>query len=276
MTALSHHVSATAPTVNSRAGHSGQVLAFADRAFRKAFRASETVVNTIIFPILLLWTMVAAFGPSVEAFEDGAAYAQRLVPTLTVAGIIFGSFGAAFGLLSDLQSGFMDRVSSLPGRPSSLLFGAATGEMARGLVSVTAVAGFGAIFGFRFLGGAVSTIGYVLVAALVGPVLVWIPLSLATVSKSLETLGPPLNAVFIILMFTCGGMVPLAAYPDWAQPFVEQSPITAFVALLDGLARGGPLLEPAIRTAIFATAILVIFGGVSVYRVGKLTRDGMQ
>ncbi|MEM9566199.1 MAG: ABC transporter permease [Actinomycetota bacterium] len=270
MTASTSPVPSTvgAPTASSTAGMGAQVAAFASRALRRLSRSSETVVNTTIFPLLLLLTLLAAFSEAVEAFE-GADYAQRLVPTLVVSGVMFGSIGAAYGLLGDLQSGFMDRIRSLPIAQLSLLIGIALAEVVRALAAIVVLVAVGHLFGFRFLDGLMSSLAFVVVGALLGPVLVWIGMAMATVASSLETLGPPIGAIFLLLLFFSQGMVPLEAYPGWAQPLVELSPITAYVVLLDGLARGGPVAEPAVRSLIWSVIIVVGFGGMAAYRLTR-------
>ncbi len=274
MTASAGPVPSTsaAPAAGTAAGLAAQVAAFAGRAFRRFSRSSETVVNTTIFPLLLLLTLLAAFSEAVEAFEGGE-YAQRLVPTLVVSGLMFGSVGAAYGLLGDLQSGFMDRIRSLPVAPLTLLIGIAVAELARALAAVAVLVGVGHLFGFRFLDGPLSALGFVAVGVALGPVVVWIGLSLATMASSLETLGPPLGAVFLLLLFFSQGMVPLEAYPGWAQPLVRVSPITAYVELLDGLAGGGPLAGPAVRALVWSVFIVVGFGGLAAYRLSKPAGD---
>ncbi|MEM7322954.1 MAG: ABC transporter permease [Actinomycetota bacterium] len=254
------------------AGFGAQVAAFAARALRRLSRSSETIVNTAIFPLLLLLTLLAAFSEAVEAFEGGD-YVQRLVPTLVVMGVMFGSIGASYGMLGDLQSGFMDRIRSLPVSEITLLIGTALAEVVRCLGAVAVLVGVGYAFGFRFLDGPLSALAFVLVGAALGPILVWIGLGLATVAKSLETLGPPIGAVFLLLLFFSQGMVPLDAYPGWTQPLVRISPITAYVELLDGLARGGPVGGPALRALVWSVVIVGGFGGLAVYRLRRIA-DG--
>ncbi|MEL6984935.1 MAG: ABC transporter permease, partial [Actinomycetota bacterium] len=254
--------------VGGTTGLGPQVVAFAGRAIRRFLRSSETVVNTAIFPLLLLLTLLAAFSEAVEAFEGGD-YVQRLVPTLVVSGVMFGSIGAAYGLLGDLQSGFMDRIRSLPVAPLSLLLGTAIAELARALAAIAVLVGAGFVFGFRFLDGPAGAVGFVVAGAMLGPVLVWIGLAMATMTSSLETLGPPLGAIFLLLLFFSQGMVPLEAYPGWAQPVVRASPITAYVELLDVLARGGSVNGPVLRAIAWSVVLVLGFGGLATFRLSR-------
>ena len=55
-------------------------------------------------------------------------------------------------------------------------------------------------------------------------------------------------------------MVPLEAYPGWAQPVVRFNPATAYVTALDGLARGGELVAPVLAAVAWSAGIVAVFG----------------
>lgn len=240
-------------------------LAFIGRSARRFVRSPETIVSTIAFPLLLLLTMLAVFSTAVESFEGGD-YAQRLVPTLVVSGIMFGSMGTAVGLFVDLESGFMERIRSMPVPAAAPLVGLVVAEVVRAVAAVAVLVGVGSAFGFRFH-DAPGAVGFVAIAALCAVSITWIGLALATVAGSQETLGPPLNALFLVLLFFSQGLVPLEAYPGWAQPIVELNPATAYVMALDGLARGGELLGPILASLAWSVALVAVFGFIAVRRL---------
>lgn len=237
--------------------------AFAGRAVRRFVRTPETLISTVVFPLLLLLVLLAVFSTAVEAFDDGS-YVQRLVPALVVSGLMFGSIGTAAGFYADLHGGFMQRVRSLPVAPAGPLVGTVVAEVARALVAVAVLVGVGSAFGFRFEAGIGPAVGFVAVAALAGMSLVWIGLALATVARSPESLTPPLSALFLVLLFLSRGLVPLEAYPGWVQPVVQANPASAFVLALDRLARGGELVGPILVAVAWAVGITIALGTVAV------------
>lgn len=239
---------------------------FAGRAVKRSFRRPDTVVSTVAFPVLLLLTMLAVFSSAVEAFED-ADYAQRLVPGLIVSGIIFGSIGTALGFWIDLDSGFMERVRSMPVPSLTPLLGTVLAEATRALVAVAVLVSLGYAFGFRFEAGVPAAVAFVAVAIVAAITVTWVGLFLATIAPSQEALAPPLNAFFLVLLFFSKGLVPLEAYPGWAQPLVQANPMTAYVELLDRLARGGALVAPALTALAWSVGITAVFGGLAVRRL---------
>lgn len=240
-------------------------LAFVGRAARRFVRSPETIVSTVAFPVLLLLTMLAVFSSAVEAFEGGD-YAQRLVPTLVVSGIMFGSIGTATGLFVDLESGFMQRIRSMPVPSAAPLVGLVVAEVVRAVAAVAVLVAIGSVFGFRF-DNAQGVVGFVLIAALCAISITWIGLTLATAASSQETLTPPLSALFLVLLFFSQGLVPLEAYPGWAQPFVEANPATAYVTALDRLARGGELVGPILTAVGWSIGLIAVFGFLAIRRL---------
>ena len=234
-------------------------VVFAGRSFKRYIRTPDMVVNTVGFPVVLMLTLLAVFSTAVEAFDDGP-YAQRLVPMLVVSGLMFGSVGTAVGFFTDLGEGYMARVRSLPVAAAAPLAGTVLAEVARGMTALVALAAVGYGFGFGFSNGPAGFVGFVAVTALVAVSVVWIGLAVATVARSQEALGPPLGALYLVLLFFCQGMVPLEAYPGWAQPLVRFNPATAYVTALDRLARGGELTAPIVAAAGWSVAIIAVFG----------------
>lgn len=67
-----------------------------------------------------------------------------------------------------------------------------------------------------------------------------------------------------MLLFFSRGMVPLEAYPGWAQPIVRFNPATSFVTALDNLGRGGELTGPILSAVAWAVALTAVFGFIAV------------
>lgn len=255
-------------TVTSRPAAVTTYAVFTGRAVRRIFRRADTIVSTVIFPALLLLTLLAAFGSSVEAFE-GDDYAQRLVPGMIVSGVMFGSVGAVMGLWGDLRSGFMDRIRSMPLPAVAPLIGTVVAETVRAIAAVVVLVALGYAFGFRFENGPLPTIAFFGVAGIAAMSLSMIGLAAATVAKTQEGLGPPVSALFLLMLFFSKGMIPLDGYPGWARPIVEASPATAYVELLDRLARGGALWRPTLIAAAWSLGLIGVLGSVAANRLRR-------
>lgn len=238
-------------------------VVFTGRATRKLLRTPELIVQTIIFPIVLFLSTLAVFSTAISAFGEAEPYAQRLVPGLIVAGIMFGSTGCAASFFTDLNNGFMQRVRAASVPAVAPFAGIAIAEALRGLAAVAALVAVGALAGFRFDGHLGHTIGFCALAALAAFTFPWIGLWLATKAKTTESFLPLLTAIFLILLFMSQSMVPLEAYPDFIQPFVRWNPGSAFVVSLHSLARGEVAPFEITLAAVWSVALMVIFSALA-------------
>lgn len=236
---------------------------FAGRSFKRFIRSPDNVVSTVGFPLLLLLTILAVFSSAVEGFDEGP-YAQRLVPMLVVSGLMFGSLSTAVGFFTDLGQGYMQRIRTMPVSPAGPLVGAVLGEIGRAAVALAVLVAVGYGFEFRFTNGIVPAIGFCLMAMLASVSIVWIGLAMATVARSQEALGPPLGSLFLVLLFFSRGMVPIDAYPGWAQPVVRFNPATSYVTAMDHLARGGDLAKPILGSLAWSAGLVAVFGTIAV------------
>lgn len=236
--------------------------AFARRSVLRIVRSPEIVISTAIFPLLLMLTLSAVFSGAVEAFE-GEEYAQRLVPGLVVGGIIFGSLGAAISMSTDLTDGYMSRVRSMPVPAVAPLIGTVLAEGLRALLALAVLVSVGFAFGFRFEAGAIRAVAFVLVAMVAAMSMTMIGLASAIKVRDPEAVASVLNMVFLVMLFLSPSMVPIDAYPDWAEPIVRVNPATAYVELLDHLARGGDLARQFLVAGAWSAALLGVFGAIA-------------
>ena len=241
----------------------GSSLAFADRSVRRFRRSPEMVITSVVFPLLLLLTMLAVFSTAVEDYVGGS-YAQILVPGLVMSSVIFGTMSTATSFYTDLTNGFTDRVRSMPVPTAAPLLGMLASELIRSMLATVVLCGVGTVFGFRFTAGPLCALGFVATVALIAVSVVWIGVWSATRASSQEAVGPPLNAVFLVMLFFSGALVPREAYPDWARTVVAVNPASAYVTLLDHLARGGELVGPLSSALAWSAALIAVFAGLAV------------
>lgn len=238
--------------------------AFCGRAVLRLIRMPEVIIQTVIFPVILLTTNLAVFSAAVELYDDSGPYAQRLVPGLVVAGVMFGSTGSAMGLFGDIKSGFMQRIRALSTPLAAPIVGIALAEALRGLLATAALTAAGYLAGFRFHGGVGHFVGFVVVAAVSALAFPWIGLWLATKARSVESFLAPLSAFFLVLLFMSQSVVPLSAYPEFVQPFVRWNPGSAFVVALDSLARGQDATSEIVLAAVWSVVMIGVFGALAV------------
>jgi ABC transporter DrrB family efflux protein len=245
-------------------------VALTRRELLRATATPATTVQSIVFPALLLLVLLAVFGSAVEDFS-GEPYVQRITPALIISGAAFGSLGAVSGLFADRRSGFFDRLRVAPlgtGADhrglSAVVLARSASEHVRVAITAVAIVGVGSAVGFRFEAGLLNALAFFVCAVVFGACFGWIGFALAVRGSSMETVEPPVSALFLVLLFLSHGMVPLEAFPGWVQPFVQVAPSSLMMQTLQRLSGGGPVLAPLLGATAWTVAITVVFGRLAV------------
>lgn len=234
------------------------------RVLRRSLRMPAVVIQSILFPVVLLLLLLAGFGEVVADFDD-RDYVQRIVPLIAVSGALFGALANGAAVITERRGGLFDRFRALPIHRAAPLAGRVLGEAGRIVVSTVVVVAVGAVAGFRFGGGVAGTVGFFALVVLYGTAFSWVVVALALRAERLEALSL-LAPLFLLLLFLNTGMVPLDAYPGALQPVVRWAPHTAVVDALAGLAGDGPVAGPLGRAVAWSVGITAVFATVFVRR----------
>lgn len=244
----------------------GGSLIHAERSIRRSLRIPVVVVQTLVFPVLLLFVLNIVFGEIIEERTGDLRYADRLVPLTALSSALFGSLGGAAALVHERRLGLLDRMRALPGARSAPLIGRIGADMVRVLAGAVLVAAAGHLVGFRFREGLPSTLAYFALIVLYGSAFGWVVLAVAARARTVEQLAI-LNPVFLVMLFLNTGFVPVEGYPGFLQPVVRLAPHTAAVNALLGLASGGPVLVPVLQTLAWIAVITAVAAPLAVRRL---------
>lgn len=247
------------------------------REFLRSIRTPGVVIQSVIFPSLLLMIFLAVFAGSISAFDD-QPYVQRITPALVISGAAFGSVGTISGYFSDARSGFFARLRTIPigrGPRAGLLaplLARAMSEVARVAIATVLVTAVGMAFGFRFEAGVWRTVLYFVLATVYGSCFCWFGFSLASRGGSMEAVIPPISGLFLLLLFFSEGVVPREAFPDWAQPIVAVAPTSTMVVSLQRLSSGGPYLGYMLGALAWTVGITAICASATMSNLAKSHR----
>lgn len=218
----------------------------AGRNLLRLARSPLTVVQSVLFPTLLLVVLLIAFGRVIGGTIE--AYSQRLVPQLVVAGGAFGAAGTGMAIMSDRTSGMVDRLRSLPISRTAFLLGAASADAARATAAATVLVVVGHIPGFRFDQGLLPAAAFLALAVAFSSVWAWLAILLGLSVSSPEAVASAMNGPILMLFFLSTGFVPVEGFPAGLQPIVRANPLSCAVNALMGLSSGGPVLMPVLQT----------------------------
>jgi ABC-2 type transport system permease protein len=251
-----------------------QVRVLSERSVRRTLRQPAAIIPAIVFPIMLLFVSAGGLqaAQNLPGFPDVSYFDFALAVTF-MQGAIFATGGAGTDLATDIDSGFLNRLSLTPMSGAALVLGQLGGAIVLGIFQATCYLAAG------FIGGATiaSGIGGVIVLyALV--ILMAIGFGALGVAAALRTgNGEAVQGLFpvlFVLLFLSTINLPLDLIPiDWFRWVATVNPITYLVNAVRSLIITGwdwPVLAVG-----FAVAIGIVIVGIGLSAValrGRLQR----
>jgi ABC-2 type transport system permease protein len=232
----------------------GDVSTMIGRSVRLARRNLDTLIMSIVLPLLMMGLFVYVFG---GAIDTGTAYINYVVPGIILLCTGFGASSTAMSVATDMTSGMIDRLRSLPIRSSAVLTGHVTASVARNALSTTIVMLAAVAMGFR---PTASFADWVLAAGLLllyVLALSWLAAGLGVIAKSVES-ASVLGFVMLFLPYLSSAFVPTDTMPSFLQGISEHQPITPVIETVRGLLTGTPIGDRGWVALAWTVGILVV------------------
>jgi ABC-2 type transport system permease protein len=228
---------------------------FAGRLFIQWRRYPMVPLQALLFPTLLLVIYGALVGKSMVRVT-GSSGLNELLPVCMLAGAMAGAVGAGLVVPWDRDSGLLTRLWLMPVHRTAPLTGALLAEALRTFVASIVVVATGYVMGFRFHGGAIELLAYLLV-----PVVVVVVFAMVVITLALRPNGRTVltwaQTVCVGLAF--GTLAPPERVPAVLRPLSELQPIAAPAATMRALAAGGDVARPLVLTALWALVVAAVF-----------------
>jgi ABC-2 type transport system permease protein len=220
------------------AGFWKDLVAIAGRALRQMRREPIGFLPAVFFYIVNL----GALGN--VATRGGLDYKDFLLP-MAIAFAVTG-VSRAPSLVTDIQSGYFDRLCLTPVRRPALLLGLMAADVVVIILLTIPVLALGFAVGAHFAAGPVGVLVFVLLAALWGLVFTGFPYAVA-----LKTGSPAaVNATFVVFFpfaFLTDAIIPKQALTSWFSTVATYNPVTYLLGAQRSVIIGGwqarPLLE---------------------------------
>jgi ABC-2 type transport system permease protein len=208
-----------------RSGFFKDMLTVAKRALRAIPREPESILPALIIPTFFYIVNIGALEDLTESVPGVEGFDYREFQLAT--GIIFAVTGIsrAPGLVTDLQTGYFDRLLLSPARRLPLLLGLMVADFALVVALCIPVIILGMILGVSFGTGFLGVIVFILIGALWGLAFTGFPYAIA-----LKTANPGAVAssflLFFPFAFLTSSTVPLDALTGWMRAIARFNPIT--------------------------------------------------
>jgi ABC-2 type transport system permease protein len=232
------------------AGFLRDLATVARRALRSIPREPESIIPALVVPVFFFVVNTGSLGATFEGLAagggpggppgsglpDGFNYEAFQLPVA----IIFAVTGVsrAAQLVTDIQSGYFDRLSVTPVNRLALLLGLMVADFALVVGLTLPVLGLGFLYGVTFETGVLGALVFVLLGGLWGLVFTGFPYAIA-----LRTGSPAaVNSSFILFFpfaFLTTAFAPEEALTGWLATVADFNPVTYLLEALRSLLYGG-------------------------------------
>jgi ABC-2 type transport system permease protein len=220
------------------AGFWRDLLSVAGRALRTIPREPEALLPALIVPLFFFAVNVGALSDisSFAGVEDFEAFQLPVAIVFAVTGI-----SRASALVTDIQSGYFDRLLVSPVSRYSLLLGLMVADLALVIALSVPVLVLGFILGVGFATGPLGVLAFLLLSGFWGLAFTGFPYTIA-----LRTGNPAaVNSSFILFFpfaFLTTTFLPQEALTGWLATVADYNPVTYLLAGLRALISSGWVL----------------------------------
>jgi ABC-2 type transport system permease protein len=240
-----------APALGWTARDTGALI---ERCLRRSLRQLDTVLLSVILPVMLLLMFVYVFG---GAIQTGVDYVNWVVPGIILLTAGYGSANTAVDVASDMTGGIIDRFRSLPIRPTGVLTGHVVASMVRNAVSTALVIGIAFLIGFDAAATPLGWAAAIGLIALYVLALTWVAVAIGTVASGPEAASGFTFAI-LFLPYVSSAFVPPESMPAVLEAVATWNPITPITDTVRGLLLGTPVGDSALWAVLWCVGILVV------------------
>ncbi len=242
----------------------------AHRAIRGVFREPEFFIPALITPVFFFVVNVGAL----QDFAQGSGTVQDFKAFQLPVAIIFAVTGVsrASALVTDIQSGYFDRLLLTPIRRPMLLLGLMAADFVSVILLTIPVLLLGLVLGVSFETGLIGMLVFLLYGALWGLAFAGFPYAIA-----LKTGNPgAVNASFILFFpfaFLTTTFLPKEALTGWLSTVATYNPVTYVLSGLRSLVSDGWKADLLLQGLAASLGLMVIsFGLASLAMRGRTDR----
>jgi len=254
-----------------------EVRLLAGRSLRHIPRVPEKLAGAIVMPIIFVFLFGYVFGSAIDIPGMGGYHAY-LVSGVFAQAMMSPLPGIAVGVASDLHSGLVDRLRTLPISRWAVLAGRAISELCEMTLGLAVLTVCGLIVGWAPHGSVLETLGAYGLLVLFAFAVTWAGTLLGLLVRGPEGAdGIAMSGIFP-LMFLSGIFVPIGGLPAPLRQIAEYNPISALATAVRTLFHNPtpalpdvwPLQHPVIASLLWALALIAVFAPLATRRFRRL------
>jgi ABC-2 type transport system permease protein len=210
---------------------------FVDVAGGVAFRGLKKIVSnpqlllpSLIFPLFFFVAFAGGLSSvgDVPGFDFPSGYTAFQFVFVLLQASAFGGVFTGFGIASDFESGFSQRMLLAAPNRLGILAGYALAALARALTVGVLLFFVAWLSGMQIGGGGVDLFGLIVLALLVNVIAAMWAAGVALRLRTIQA-GPAMQMPVFIILFLAPVYVPLSLLSGWIHAVAKVNPFTALV-----------------------------------------------
>jgi ABC-2 type transport system permease protein len=208
-----------------------EVYAIFQRWNKRTLRQPIFLFFAIFQPVLFFLLFTQAFSaigraPGYAASAGTTNFTTFYSAAVVLQTVLSSSMQAGVGFVTDIESGFMDKMKVAPIRRSSILLGKILSDGVRIIMQVLIILAICALVGVTFVTGWAGVPLVILLALAFGIAWSGISTFVALTTKNTEATFMVSMITTFPLLFLSTAVMPAAMLPDWVQTFAKYNPIS--------------------------------------------------
>jgi ABC-2 type transport system permease protein len=198
------------------------------RSMIKLIRMPSRLYFTLMQP--LIWLLL--YGNLLSNFAGQAAqqfgtsnYMTFFLPGIIIMTMLFGAAGSALAIITDDDTGYLNKLRVTPISRLSILLGNIMAELTRVMFQILILTVVAFLFGVRFYNPYLIPIVF-LVALLFGLTIGSLGTFVGLATRNVQSTFLIINFFTLPLIFTSSAQLPVNLMPDWLQVVARFNPIT--------------------------------------------------
>jgi ABC-2 type transport system permease protein len=250
----------------------GDVWVLTKRSLARIRREPETLSDVTIQPVMFVLMFAYVFGGAI-GLPGGGNYHAYLISGMLGMSLAQTAPGTAVAIVSDMETGIIDRFRSLPMSRAAVLTARTLADLLTQVIGGAVVALVGLAIGWRIDNGVGNAIEAFALALLFGYAFTWAGVCLGMVLRSAEAAQQTGFVIFLPLTFISTAFVPTQGMPGWLQPVAEWNPMSSLAAACRQLfgnpnpasaVHAWPAQHPELAVLCWSVGMLVIFAPLAV------------
>ena len=227
--------------------------AMVGRSVKHTVRNLESLLMSVILPVVLMLMFVYVFGGAIDPSGD---YANYVVPGIILLCTGYGAASTAVDVARDMTEGVVDRFRSMPILSSAVLTGHVVASVARNTLATVLVIGVAFLTGFRPDAGVLEWLAVAGMLLLWVLALSWVAVCFGLIARTVEGANG-FTFLVLFLPYLSSAFVPVETMRAGLRAVAANQPVTPITETLRGLLLGTPIGSYGWQALAWCAGLLV-------------------